>query len=165
MKDELADKLALLDLKKGLDTIRRAQDVFRPAAGIINSVAWGGVAALSAVGTMHNLAGHAEFAARYLGAGQAVAGYAVAATAASAIGYAALKLAETFQKGRLKDKQAEINIKEKLQPVKKQEPQREKQAEQVIVKERPKEQYRKFSNVLKPKRVMQHANGDEHVRA
>lgn len=160
----------LAQRKERLSAIQKIEEVFRPMAGVVNGVMWGGTLALSAVGAMHRVFEHAEFAARYLGAGQAVAGYALGVTAGSLAGYAGLKAAEAFQRRRIEDKRIEIDMTERLKPKTMSRPVEQTldkpqtlTAERPVVKEQKQERYKAFSKVLKPK---QRQLGDhEHARA
>ena len=111
----------IVNMVEKLKRIHFARNIFLVGAGIADGVFLTGSAAMGAVALMHNVAGHAEMAARYMGATQHLLPYAGTAMASTVAGYMIFHFAEKYQQYKIEDRVLYYKWQDTMKPVKKNE--------------------------------------------
>lgn len=158
MAVSVLEEKKLTRYRNRLSSLEKLKRVAKPVVGIINGTFWGSLGALGSVSALHNVAGHAEFASRYLGATEAVFPIALQVTGVSLATYGAIALAEKIQQSRVSDMETSLKWKQ-IMSIDKSEPVQSQQQEKIEINEIAQEnvqqkesvQYKPFSNVLKPR--------------
>lgn len=120
-----------------------AKDIVKHVGGITSGSFSTVCAALGGVSALHHMAGHAEYAARYLGAAEAVLPYAAAAIASSAAVYGVTAFKEHKARHKVAVLREKLSLGKTTSKLKEKKP-----LEAVRTKEQTKEVYKAFSPVL-----------------
>ena len=168
MAVHILEEKRLERFRNRLNVIEKMKRYAKPVIGITNGTFLGSVIALGSVSAMHHVAGHVEFASRYLGATEALTPIALQIAGASAVAYGAIAVAEKIQQNRVQALETDLKWKrimsidnsEKMQS-QQQEKTEVKAIAQEVVQRKEKSNYKSFSSVLKP-RVVQQEHVHEH---
>lgn len=151
-----------------LDVIGKVKRYAKPVIGIANGTFLGSVIALGSVSAMHHVAGHAEFASRYLGATEALTPITLQIAGVSAVAYGVIAIAEKIQQNRVQALETDLKWKRimSIDNSRKTQSQQQEKTEvkaitQEVVQQKEKNNYKSFSSVLKP-RVVRREHVHEH---